>query len=311
MPAHLRARRRARPARSALPRRPRARRGRASPGGRPRRSRTLPAAARPRPRTPRAARASRGCGPQPRRSGARPTAPAAGPLRRTPPPRAGTHTARGSDCPSTGPAGTRARTPRCATAGDGEEARANAALQSDRGGAGGPHASDGQALAALVAAALEHEPAGTRAHTGAKPVGAGALALLGLIGALHVSRTPSGCGLGAAPSRRAARRLTRIQRAVHSPTHTPPTGLFTTIVRDLRHTPEGLPNGHGAFAMFALPGHRGPIPSPPSSPRPLRGESSARAVSDAELARIWHRIRGELRRAVSDSTWHIWLARID
>jgi len=34
-------------------------------------------------------------------------------------------------------------------------------------------------------------------------------------------------------------------------------------------------------------------------------------VSDAELARIWHRIRGELRRAVSDSTWHIWLARVD
>jgi chromosomal replication initiator protein len=34
-------------------------------------------------------------------------------------------------------------------------------------------------------------------------------------------------------------------------------------------------------------------------------------VSDPELARIWHRIRGELRRAVSDSTWHIWLARVD
>ena len=34
-------------------------------------------------------------------------------------------------------------------------------------------------------------------------------------------------------------------------------------------------------------------------------------MSDPELARIWHRIRGELRRAVSDSTWHIWLARVD
>jgi chromosomal replication initiator protein len=33
-------------------------------------------------------------------------------------------------------------------------------------------------------------------------------------------------------------------------------------------------------------------------------------VSDPELARTWHRIRGELRRAVSDSTWHIWLARV-
>jgi chromosomal replication initiator protein len=34
-------------------------------------------------------------------------------------------------------------------------------------------------------------------------------------------------------------------------------------------------------------------------------------VSDPELARTWHRIRGELQRAVSDSTWHIWLARVD
>jgi chromosomal replication initiator protein len=34
-------------------------------------------------------------------------------------------------------------------------------------------------------------------------------------------------------------------------------------------------------------------------------------VSDPELARIWHRIRGELRRAVSDSTWHIWLEQVD
>ena len=34
-------------------------------------------------------------------------------------------------------------------------------------------------------------------------------------------------------------------------------------------------------------------------------------MSDPELARIWHRIRGELRRAVNDSTWHIWLARVD
>jgi chromosomal replication initiator protein len=34
-------------------------------------------------------------------------------------------------------------------------------------------------------------------------------------------------------------------------------------------------------------------------------------VSDPELARIWHRIRGELRRAVNESTWHIWLERVD
>src|SRR5262249_3719616 len=252
------------------------------------------------------------CGLLPRRRGARLTAPIAGRLRRTSPPRVGMRRARGSDCPSTGPAGTRARTLRCATAGDGEQARPTPPLRpDDRGRANGLHASDGRSVAALVGAALEHEPAGTRAHTGTKPVGAGALALLGLIGALHVSRTPSVRGLGAAPSRRAARRLTRIQRAVHNPAHSPRTGLFTTFVRDLRVRPEALPTGPGAFAMFGLPGHRGPISKPPSSPRPVRAECSARAVSDAELARIGHRIRGELRLAVSDSTWHIWLARVD
>jgi chromosomal replication initiator protein len=34
-------------------------------------------------------------------------------------------------------------------------------------------------------------------------------------------------------------------------------------------------------------------------------------VSDPELDRIWHRIRGELQRSVSDSTWHVWLARVE
>jgi chromosomal replication initiator protein len=34
-------------------------------------------------------------------------------------------------------------------------------------------------------------------------------------------------------------------------------------------------------------------------------------VSEPELARVWHRIRGELRRAVSDSTWHIWLEQVN
>jgi chromosomal replication initiator protein len=33
-------------------------------------------------------------------------------------------------------------------------------------------------------------------------------------------------------------------------------------------------------------------------------------VSDPDLASIWHRTRAELRRAVSDSTWHIWLEHL-
>ena len=48
-----------------------------------------------------------------------------------------------------------------------------------------PHASGGESLAPLVAAALERQPAGARAHAGAEPVRTGALALLRLVGALH------------------------------------------------------------------------------------------------------------------------------
>ena len=42
-----------------------------------------------------------------------------------------------------------------------------------------------RALAALVATALDGQTAGARRHPGAEAVGAGALALLGLIGPLH------------------------------------------------------------------------------------------------------------------------------
>ena len=33
-------------------------------------------------------------------------------------------------------------------------------------------------------------------------------------------------------------------------------------------------------------------------------------MSDPDAATIWHRIRGELRRAVPEATWHIWLERL-
>ena len=74
---------------------------------------------------------------------------------------------------ASGPRGRRARTRRCATAGGA------------CGAHGRPSRLGGEPLAALVAAALEHVPAGARAHARTEPVGAGALALLGLVGALH------------------------------------------------------------------------------------------------------------------------------
>src|SRR3712207_6300206 len=78
-----------------------------------------------------------------------------------------------SGSPSSDLAGRRARTRRCATAAD--------------GGAHRPRRRplDRQPLAALVATALEDETAGAGLHARAEPVRAGALALLGLVGALH------------------------------------------------------------------------------------------------------------------------------
>ena len=61
--------------------------------------------------------------------------------------------------------------------------------------------------------------------------------------------------------------------------------------------------------MFAAPGRFGPLLNSHSTSGRTGGQLPA-PVSDPELARIWHRIRGELRRAVSDSTWHIWLEQV-
>ena len=53
----------------------------------------------------------------------------------------------------------------------------------------------------------------------------------------------------------------------------------------------------------------GPSPQVPSNLGPPR-RSSPRAVSEPDSATAWHRFRTELRRAVAESTWHIWLERV-
>jgi hypothetical protein len=80
----------------------------------------------------------------------------------------------------------RARTPRCAR-GVHRGTRAAAWSRAPRSPRLLPAAgfSGGQALAPLVAAALECHPPGSRAHARAEPVHASALALLRLIGPLH------------------------------------------------------------------------------------------------------------------------------
>src|SRR5581483_4397427 len=77
----------------------------------------------------------------------------------------------------TAPGGTRDRIPRCVTAARSDAARRRRAPARSR--------SDREALAALVAPALERQPPGARLHAGAEAVHPRALALLGLIGALH------------------------------------------------------------------------------------------------------------------------------
>ena len=89
--------------------------------------------------------------------------------------REGTHRARGTGSPSIDPGDRPARTRRSATA--------CAASESAR--RSGDRSLDREPLAALVATPLQHDPAGTRRHLVAGAVGPGALALLGLVGALH------------------------------------------------------------------------------------------------------------------------------
>ena len=62
--------------------------------------------------------------------------------------------------------------------------------------------------------------------------------------------------------------------------------------------------------MFAAPGR----PRPPFSLSPRTASATRRLfrapVSEPDPATTWHRIRREIRSAVSESTWHIWLERV-
>jgi hypothetical protein len=143
------------------------------------------------PRMPRVEGASPGCA-QPRlQPSGRPRPPAAVPPRRRPV--AETRAARGSGSRASAPRGKHDRTPRSSTDGG-----------ASRGGHRLPRRGQpwlrSQACAALVAAALEHRPAGARAHTRAEPVGAGALALLGLVGALHGFESSECRSIGSMPA---------------------------------------------------------------------------------------------------------------
>jgi len=126
--------------------------------------------------------------------------------------------------------------------------------------------------------------AGLGLHALPEPVGTGALALLGLIGALHTTPDPSGrarCG--------------------------PAPRFFPRCAGSLRHP-----------LRVASGAHRALVYSPPSGP--LRG-APCRSVAPSpkepitpavppQLAHDWALITAQLRRAVTDSTFEIWLAAL-
>src|SRR3954453_19055523 len=152
---------------------------------------------------------------------------------------------RDTGCRGNGSAGRPARTRHCATG--------------DR--AWRPQ-SDGQPLAALVAAPLEHQPACARRHPLAEAVGPGALALLRLAGALHaVASVAAGCRrMGPVDSRDAHAVNTLF--ADNSP-------RFATSSQDLAHS---LARGPRGSAIVAAPARKCGAPAPLAVQKTLRTE---------------------------------------
>src|ERR1700755_1401916 len=61
--------------------------------------------------------------------------------------------------------------------------------------------------------------------------------------------------------------------------------------------------------MFAAPGRPRAFVPAHLGPRLPPRRSFAAPVSDPDAATIWHRFRTEAQRAVSETTWNIWLQR--
>ena len=62
--------------------------------------------------------------------------------------------------------------------------------------------------------------------------------------------------------------------------------------------------------MFAVRAAPRPFSPAHPEPRPPPRRSVRAPVSESDPSSVWHHFRTEVRRAVSESTWHIWLAEI-
>ena len=69
-------------------------------------------------------------------------------------------------------------------------------------------------------------------------------------------------------------------------------------------------NGPQTLCYVRAPGRSRPFSPAHLEPRLPPRRSIAAPVSEPDPATIWHRFRTEARRAVSETTWHIWLERL-
>ena len=99
------------------------------------------------------------------------------------------------------------------------------------------------------------------------------------------------------------------------PVHTWPSNFLARFARNSDRAPITAPAAPRGVAMFAAArrywSRPAPLAPPFSAPPPFRRRLLRAPVSDDELLHAWHRIQQELRSAVGDSIWHIWLEPLE
>ena len=151
--------------------------------------------------------------------------------------------------------------------------------------------SDGEALAALAAAAADDRPAVPRPHPGTESVRASALSLLWLPGSLHLGRPP--LRPGAAKGR----------RSISAPATLRHRRSRATLWRDLRSRVSRPPSGLGRRPMIA----RGPARALCSQPADAAPSAACTDRPTQELSAIWNGVREDLRGTLPPSAFQNWL----
>ena len=166
-------------------------------------------------------------------------------------------------------------------------------------------ASDRQALASLVAPALERQAPRARLHTRAKAVGTGALALLWLVSTFHAQRVPKQGGTTEYTQAVGLSRRLRV-RGSERPAESP--GAFSRALRQRPAEPRKRLRSPLVYSPTPAAISPGALTNS-FVERSGRSRLSLPAQPDAVPA--WRAIRAELQRLVGDSAYEIWLAPIE